>query len=96
MPAPDNSLNLVAAGNTDYLAVITLLEKGYDLTEKSSSSEYGAEAFKDGRLFAGSSWLQVLGLVALWEVRGDNWQLRDDEPQPDDVLEDLFGEHGER
>jgi hypothetical protein len=83
-------LDLAPAGNTDYLALITLQAKGYELTENLTAPlELIAEAEKERRRFRGSSWLEVLGLVTLWEMRGDDWQLRDDEPQPDETLDQL-------
>ena len=77
-------LALGSAANTDYLATIALLEKGYELTEEEDpSDEWCCIANLEERTFRGSSFLEVLGLITLWESRGDDWQLRDDEPQPD-------------
>ncbi|HVG17607.1 MAG TPA: hypothetical protein VNI02_01035 [Blastocatellia bacterium] len=58
------------------VAAITLREKGYrvwwEASERPSADDWWAE--KDGREFVASSPLGLLGLVALWERRGDEWQ----------------------
>lgn len=80
-------LDLVPAGSTDYLALLALMAKGYELLEDLSvEPDLIAVAEKDQRRFRGSSWMEVLGLITLLELRGDQWRLRDDEPQPDETL----------
>jgi hypothetical protein len=73
-------MNLFSASNTDYLALITLIAKGYDISDKFVEDDVTPRitAMKDGRQFCGANSLEVLGLVALWELRGDNWELKDD------------------
>lgn len=75
-------LCLASAGNTHNLAGLELHKKGYQLTTEywhdredpnDVSCHYKAE--KDKRLFIGDGWLGVPGLVALWEIRGDDWKL---------------------
>jgi hypothetical protein len=85
------TLTLTGAGNTDYLAQLILEAKGYELildyhlpkhvhefSDIAGTSCY-AVALKDQRKFFGENFLEVLGLVTLWENRGDDWMLKDDE-----------------
>ena len=64
------------------VAIITLREKGYrvwwEASERPSADDWWAE--KEGRKFVARSPLALLGLVALWESRGDQWQKKPDEP----------------
>ena len=48
-------------------------------------SDYEAE--KNGRVFSATNAEELLGIVAMWEVRGDNWQTRPDEPNVWDELD---------
>lgn len=70
------------------VSVITLREKGYrvwwEASERPSADDWWAE--KDGREFVARSPLGLLGLVALWEARGDGWQ---EKPGEADVLRQL-------
>jgi hypothetical protein len=64
------------------VAIITLREKGYrvwwEASERPSADDWWA--VKEGRKFVARSPLALLGLVALWEHRGDEWQKKPDEP----------------
>ena len=64
------------------VAIITLCDKGYrvwwEASERPSADDWWAE--KEGREFVASSPLALLGLVALWEGRGDEWQEKPGEP----------------
>lgn len=68
--------------DAENVAVITLREKRYrvwwEASERPSADDWWAE--KDGRKFVARSPLALLGLVALWESRGDEWQKKPDEP----------------
>lgn len=70
------------------VAIITLRKKGYrvwwEASERPSADDWWAE--KEGREFVARSPLALLGLVALWEGRGDEWQEKPGEP---DVLRQL-------
>ena len=73
------------------VAIITLGERGYrvwwEASERPSADDWWAE--KEGREFVAKSPLGLLGLVALWESRGDEWQKRAGEPE---LLERLKAE----
>ena len=64
------------------VAIITLGERGYrvwwEASERPSADDWWAE--KEGREFVAKSPLGLLGLVTLWESRGDEWQKRPGEP----------------
>ena len=67
------------AGNTGPRALFALWQKGYAIRHRSferAKSDYQNEyeAKKDGRLFSATSAEELLGLVAIWETRGENWQ----------------------
>lgn len=92
----DRSFRLTAASNTQYLAILSLHRKGYTFDERTHKRKVSAlvltpeshsvYAFKDERQFSAETWLELLALITLWEKRGDDWELRDDEPQPEDLL----------
>ena len=70
------------------VAIITLREKGYrvwwEASERPNADDWWAE--KERRKFVARSPLGLLGLVALWESRGDEWQQKPNEP---DLLQQL-------
>src|SRR5918993_5874265 len=69
--------------NVGNVAIIALREKGYrvwwEASERPSADDWWAE--KEGREFVARSPLALLGLVALWERRGDEWQEKPGEPE---------------
>lgn len=79
----NNQVSMTAAGNTDYLALSILDSMGFDLFQEEQAVRFDQDvcfaAEKDSRRFWGSSWIEVLGLVRIWEIRGDEWQLREGE-----------------
>ena len=70
------------------VAIITLRRKGYrvwwEASERPNADDWWAK--KERREFVARSPLALLGLVALWEGRGDEWQKKPDEP---DLLRQL-------
>lgn len=77
------------AGNTENPCLLALRAKGYRLTlwyhlEGEYRSNYDAE--KEGNRFSATSAQELLGLVAMWEVRGDDWKTKPNEP---DVFDEL-------
>lgn len=82
------------AGNTAAPALYALRHKGYAVTlshlrdgRGDHSCSYTATSYTatsytatgQGRRFVGGSPEEVLGLVAMWEVRGDDWRAHTDE-----------------
>ncbi|BCJ73266.1 hypothetical protein CS0771_28100 [Catellatospora sp. IY07-71] len=66
------------AGNTAGPALFALRAKGYTVElsyVRAEPGEYAPEyaAAKDGLLFSADTAEELLGLVAMWEVRGDDW-----------------------
>ena len=70
-------------------SLITLREKGYEIGMYGPTYDDGEEpkeehmgnwwANKDSHEFVAGTPLELLGLVALWEARGDDW-CRDNDP----------------
>ncbi len=71
--------------------LLALRAKGYTLTlsftkgpDGSCRAEY--DAVKGDRAFSATTAQELLGLVAMWEVRGDDWRTRQGEPWVSDDL----------
>jgi len=72
------------AGNTYPRSLMVLHKKGYELrnwcvcsvdeNNKETYEQDTYEALKDGKLFSALTPVELLGLVALWEARGDSWR----------------------
>jgi hypothetical protein len=80
------------AGNTWNPCLLALRAKGYKLTlsftRRANGEHYkDIDAEKDGRVFSATTEAELLGLVAMWEVRGDDWKTKPGEP---DVLDELY------
>jgi hypothetical protein len=80
----DLKLYLHTAGNTPIPCLQALVAKGYtvthyflDLGGEQKRPQWAAE--KDSRLFIAERLEEVLGLVAMWDVRGDDWRLQEGE-----------------
>ena len=74
-------LSIRGAGNTMIPALLALEVKGYTLSiwfttdgDGTLIPQYDAE--KDRRAFSATQPEELLGLVAMWEVRGDDWRLK--------------------
>ena len=83
-------LRMADAMNTHNPALVTLRAKGYELwlevAEDEADPSHTWWARQSRREFAAASPLGLLGLVALWEHRGDDWR-RSDDP---DLYEELM------
>ncbi len=78
------------AGNTEVPALLALRAKGYRVwleymkVDDPSSPwhpympDYQAE--KEGAYFSATSPVELLGLVTVWETRGDDWKFKRGEP----------------
>jgi hypothetical protein len=81
---PTVQTSLVASGNTYNPCLIVLREKGYELWLEKGDERSLWCARKDGQSFLAYSGPELLGLVALWEHFGEDWNRQ----QPD-VLDEL-------
>ncbi len=61
------------AGNTDAPALGVIHEKGYRILNVSTDTHLEWIAENEHRAFYASSPLAVLGLIAIWESRGEEW-----------------------
>ncbi len=84
----ERKLCIGAAGNTGPKCLFVLRDKGYSLSYYTveSKSQDGSvnysetyDAKKDGRFFSAGTPEELLGLIAMWEMRGDGWQKHTDE-----------------
>ena len=64
------------------VAILALGERGYrvwwEASERPGADDWWAE--KEGREFIATNPLALLGLVALWESRGEEWRAKPGEP----------------
>jgi hypothetical protein len=80
------------AGNTAIPCLRAIVAKGYTVTHYFLGSKPGEwdrpqwDAEKDGRLFSATGLEELLGLIAMWEDRGDDWRLKPGEAELHDRL----------
>ena len=72
---------IVVAGNVEVPAYLVLVEKGYNV--HFDGGEHWT-ASKDGSTFGGSGPIELLGLVSVFENRGEDWQV------PDQAIDDFL------
>jgi hypothetical protein len=78
--SPEYKLSIRVAGNTIAPCAAVIVAKGYAVSHYYSESEMPIwDAEKDGRRFSADSAEALLGLIAMWEQRGDDWHIKDDE-----------------
>ena len=70
-------MHLEAAGNTVVPAILLIRQMGYTFTFDKEKSHCLAE--KDGISFGAEDPVMVLGLIKLFEMKGENWRASDDE-----------------
>ena len=66
--------NTVAAGNVEVPAYLVLVDKGYDVLFDGKETW---TASKEGSTFSGHGPIEVLGIVAVFESQGEDWQASD-------------------
>ncbi len=81
-----------SAGNTQNPCLLALRDKGYKLTlwftiDGKGDHMMNYDAEKEERLFSATTAAELLGLVAMWEVRGDDWRTKPTDP---DVFDELY------
>lgn len=85
-------LSIRIAGNTMIPCLQAIAAKGYTVSHYFHADKPGEwdrpqwEAAKDGRLFSATGLEELLGLIAMWEVRGDDWRLKPGEAEMYDRL----------
>ncbi|QDU97412.1 hypothetical protein [Lignipirellula cremea] len=73
------------AGNTLIPCLQAIAAKGYSIKHYFLANDPNdwdhpqRDAEKDTRLFSATSPAELLGLIAMWEVRGDDWQIKNGE-----------------
>ena len=79
MNISDYDLVIRIAGNTQIPCYCAIKAKGYEVTVYSyTDDEYMFwNAEKDNRLFSATNPIELLGLISMWEMRGDKWSLKD-------------------
>ena len=74
---PKYDLTIRIAGNAEIPCFSAVKAKGYKVTlthfQDSEYSDWKAE--KDNRLFSATNPVELLGLIAMWEVLGDDWRV---------------------
>jgi hypothetical protein len=85
MNEPHRSLCIRIAGNTSIPCLQAIAAKGYTVTHYFLGDRPGEwddpqwDAEKDGRVFSATGLEELLGLICMWEVRGDDWRLKSGE-----------------
>ena len=71
---------IAAAGNTEIPAYLVLCEKGYSVRkDKKENGEELWYAEKADQIFVAEGPIELLGLAAMYENRGENWKATDSE-----------------
>ena len=96
MDEPRKGACIRIAGNTEIPALLALRAKGYRVwleymkidDPKSPWHPYmpDYQAQSEFGYFSATSAVELLGLVAMWETRGDDWKFKHGEP---DILDEL-------
>jgi hypothetical protein len=87
-------LSIGVAGNTAYPCMQAIKAKGYSMSLRYLLSHYSEGwrqewiAEKDDRIFWADSSEELLGLIAMWEIRGDDWHINDGEYELYEQLRD--------
>ena len=82
-------MNVHAAGNVEVPAYLSLVAKGYAVTcERRSEADYWLAEGPLGR-FGADSPIELLGVVAVAETRGQSWKASDQE------IEDFLTKFGQ-
>jgi hypothetical protein len=79
-----SKVSIRIAGNTMIPTLQALSAKGYKISLWSISGDDGGltpqfDAEKESRTFSATSAEGLLGLITMWEVRGDDWQQKEGE-----------------
>ena len=84
-------VKIVSAGNSDTACYGALIQKGYRVSiivnSDGKTGLYKAE--KNGDVFIGHSSIETLGLIAMYELRGEAWAPTDEEIDGNIRLEEV-------
>lgn len=81
----EHDLGIRIAGNTLIPCLHAIAAKGYTIRHHFLGTTPGEwdnpqwDAEKDKRIFSATSPQELLGLIAMWEVRGDDWHIKEGE-----------------
>ena len=80
-------MKIAEAGNVENPCLLAIVSKGYTVYSKIFEGTDGEDpslwmyATKDGNQFCSFEGAPgLLGLIHMWELRGNDWQTREDEP----------------
>lgn len=85
-------LSISIAGNTLIPTLHAIRNKGYSVSHYFLNDTPGEwenpqwDAEREGRVFSATSPESLLGLIGMWEIRGDDWRLKDGESEFYDQL----------
>ncbi|PSB58930.1 hypothetical protein [Chamaesiphon polymorphus] len=92
-------VHIRTAGNTRLPALLALQAKGFrvwlEYVKIDNPKDYwhpympDYQAEKNGNYFSATNAVELLGLVAMWEVRGNDWKFKNGEPDIHDELMEL-------
>ena len=87
-------MKLTDAMNTYNSALLAIKSKGFDITlmPHDNDDELGSWCAKmNGHEFIASDPLRLLGLISIWEIRGNKWERQPKESDLyDKILDDVF------
>ena len=74
-------VTIAIAGNSDVAAYAAIIKKGYEfsISWPGEGREGWYIATKDGNKFIGESPAQTLGLIALFELSGEDWHASEED-----------------
>lgn len=74
-------MKIASAGNSDTAAFHALIKKGYSVwvVPKSDGNTGWYVAKKENQEFIGDNFLETIGLIAMFEARGEDWKPTDKE-----------------
>lgn len=81
-----NLFSFRIAGNTEAPCYHAIIAKGFTVTMQCNITTstgddclWTIEAIKNDHVFSATTMQELLGLIAMWEIRGDDWTVSDDE-----------------
>ncbi|MGU7768717.1 hypothetical protein ACV229_00855 [Burkholderia sp. MR1-5-21] len=79
-------MKIRVAGNTSVPALASIRKKGYRVEYSALAIDgdignctYQYDAIKDDCFFSATTPEELLGLIAMWETRGDDWKAKDED-----------------